>query len=149
MPGSLYDTSAWIAAVFPAHPFHSQVQNSLRTNTSTNPAVFCRSTQQSFLRLLTNPAVTKAFGVEGVSNHDALRALDTFLALPQVIEQAESEGTVGLWRQMVNRSTASPKLWMDAYLAAFAIAGGLHLVTLDRDFRNFEPAGLALILLLP
>lgn len=36
---------------------------------------------------------------------------------------------------------------MDAYLAAFAIAGGLMLVSLDRDFKNFVPLGLDLVML--
>jgi predicted nucleic acid-binding protein len=36
---------------------------------------------------------------------------------------------------------------MDAYLAAFAILHGMELVTLDRDFRNFEKGGLKLRLL--
>ena len=30
-----------------------------------------------------------------------------------------------------------PRLWTDAYLAATAQAGGLRLVTLDRDFERF------------
>jgi predicted nucleic acid-binding protein len=36
---------------------------------------------------------------------------------------------------------------MDAYLAAFATAGGLRMVTLDRDFKTFVPHGLDLNLL--
>lgn len=36
---------------------------------------------------------------------------------------------------------------MDAYLAAFAKAGGLRMLTLDQDFRNFVPQGLNLTLL--
>jgi predicted nucleic acid-binding protein len=36
---------------------------------------------------------------------------------------------------------------MDAYLAAFAILHDMELVTLDRDFRNFEKDGLKLRLL--
>jgi len=36
---------------------------------------------------------------------------------------------------------------MDAYLAVFAILHGTELVTLDRDFRNFEKDGLKLRLL--
>jgi predicted nucleic acid-binding protein len=39
----------------------------------------------------------------------------------------------------------SPKLWMDAYLAAFALQSGHRLVTTDRDFRQFK--GLDLFLL--
>ena len=33
---------------------------------------------------------------------------------------------------------ASPKLWMDAYLAAFAIESGQQLVTTDTGFRQFK-----------
>jgi predicted nucleic acid-binding protein len=44
---------------------------------------------------------------------------------------------------------ASPKVWTDAYLAAFAIRHDLELVTIDRDFKNFEKAGLKLHLLAP
>jgi predicted nucleic acid-binding protein len=36
---------------------------------------------------------------------------------------------------------------MDAYLAAFAIAAGLPLISLDQDFRQFEPEGLTFQLL--
>lgn len=39
------------------------------------------------------------------------------------------------------------KVWMDAYLAAFAIRAGLPLATLDADFRRFEAADLQLRLL--
>ena len=53
----------------------------------------------------------------------------------------------GLWRTLAAADSASPKVWMDAYLAAFAIAGGLRLVTLDRDYKNFVPQGLDLVLL--
>ena len=44
-----------------------------------------------------------------------------------------------------SRRRASPKLWMDAYLAAFAIAGDCQLVTTDKAFKQFK--GLNLLLL--
>jgi predicted nucleic acid-binding protein len=34
-------------------------------------------------------------------------------------------------------SDFAPKLWSDAYLAAFAIAGGYQLVTFDRGFKQY------------
>ncbi len=37
---------------------------------------------------------------------------------------------------------------MDAYLAAFAMAAGVLLVSLDRDFSHFEQQGLKFQLLL-
>ena len=33
-----------------------------------------------------------------------------------------------------------PRLWTDTYLAAFALAGGLRLVTFDKDFARFAGA---------
>jgi len=76
-------------------------------------------------------------------------ALDALLALAQVCEREESPGTVALWHRLAGRDTASPKLWMDAYLAAFAMGGALRMVTLDHDFKSFVAHGLDLVLLNP
>lgn len=59
----------------------------------------------------------------------------------------EPRGALRLWHALSARDSASPKVWMDAYLAAFATAGGLRLLTLNRDFENFVPHGLELSLL--
>lgn len=147
MPASLFDTNLWLAAVFQSHPFHDQASSALRAATSRTPAVFCRSTQQSFLRLLTTPALQAAYGAESLTNSDAWVALDALLAMQQVQSREEPPGLNPLWRSLTERDSASPKIWMDAYLAAFAIAGGLRLATLDRDFKQFEKRGLALDLL--
>ena len=142
MPGSLLDTSVWLAAVFSTHPSHAAAQKSLHQATSAEPAVFCRATQQSFLRLASTPTLLKAYGATGLTNRDALVALDALLALPQVCERDEPPGTAALWHRLASRDTASPKVWMDAYLAAFAVCGGLRLVSLDQDFKNFVSNGL-------
>jgi len=149
MPGSLFDTNVWVAAIFPSHSFHLKAQQVLQQATPAEPAVFCRSTQQSFLRLASTPTLLKAYGAEGLTNRDALLALSALQALPQVCEREEPPGVLLLWHRLATRDTASPNLWMDAYLAAFAIGGGLRMVTLDRDFKNFVPQGLDLNLLNP
>ncbi len=149
MPGSLIDTNVWIAATFPSHPFHLTAQQVLQQATPTEPAVFCRSTQQSFLRLATTPTLLKAYGAQGLTNRDALLALSALQALPQVCEREELPGVLLLWHRLASLDTASPKVWMDAYLAAFAIGSGLRMLTLDRDFNNFVSQGLDLNLLNP
>lgn len=149
MPGFLFDSNVWIAGVFTTHAFHRQARTALLEATPASPAVFCRSTQQSFLRLATTPALLKAYGADGLTNRDALVALEALLALAQVCEREEPPGTVALWGRLAGLDTTSPKVWMDAYLAAFAISGALLLVTLDRDFKSFEAHGLDLILLNP
>lgn len=148
MPGSLFDSNVWIAAIFTSHPCHRQARTALKNATSADPAVFCRATQQSVLRLASTPALLQACGAKGLTNRDALVALEALLALPQVLEREEPPGTVPLWHRLAARDTASPKVWMDAYLAAFAISGGLRLTTLDRDFSGYKTHGLDLHLLL-
>jgi uncharacterized protein len=149
VPGSLFDTNVWLAAIFPTHPFHAKAQQALQQSTHARPAVWCRSTEQSFLRLASTPALHKAYGAERMTNRDALVVLDTLQSLPQVVLRDESPGLFALWCQLAGADTASPKVWMDAYLAAFAIAGGLTLVSLDRDFKTFVPQGLDLVILNP
>ena len=147
MPGSLLDTNVWVAAIFPTHPFHAAARQILEQATSAAPAVFCRSTQQSFLRLASTPTLLKAYGAEGLTNRDALLALGAMLALPQVCERAEPPGVLPLWHRLASLDTASPKVWMDAYLSAFAITAGLRIITLDRDFKNYVAYGLDLDLI--
>jgi uncharacterized protein len=147
VPGSLFDSSVWVAATFPTHPLHARAQQALPDATPGDPAVFCRATEQSFLRLASTPALLRAYDAEGQTNRDALAALAALLALPQVTERDERPGTRPLWHRLACRDTASPKVWMDAYLAAFAIRAGLRLLSLDGDFRTFEAEGLNLLLL--
>lgn len=149
MPASLFDTNVWLAAVFPKHPFHPTAQRALQQASHGQPAMWCRATQQSFLRLASTPALHNAYDAKGTTNRDALLAMDTMQALPQVGLLEEPVGTLTLWRTLAGLDNASPKIWMDAYLAAFAIAGGLRMVTLDRDFKNFLPHRLDLVLLNP
>ncbi len=147
MPGALFDTNVWIAALFTSHPFHQAAQQALMQATPENPAVWCRATQQSFLRLASTPTLLKAYGAEGLTNRDALVALNALQALDQVCVREEPPGTTTLWHTLAGLDSASPKVWMDAYLAGFAIAGGFRLLSLDRDFKNFVPQGLELTLL--
>lgn len=71
------------------------------------------------------------------------------MSLPQIIWKDEPKGLEPLWRKCGCLRSAPPNVWMDAYLAAFAISGGLRLVTLGHDFRQYEAQGLDLLLLNP
>jgi predicted nucleic acid-binding protein len=109
--------------------------------------LWCRATQQSFLRLASTPVITQAYRVPKATNGDAWAALQTFLALPQVDVIDEPPELGRTWSQLGAIEQAAPKRWMDAYLAAFAITADLPLISLDQDFRQFELAGLTLKLL--
>jgi predicted nucleic acid-binding protein len=72
-------------------------------------------------------------------------AYQAFLAEAGIGWAEEPRGLESSWKKLGGTSQASPKLWMDAYLAAFAIAGGYQLVTTDKGFKQFK--GLDLLVL--
>ena len=82
-----------------------------------------------------------------MTNDDAFNILDRFMATPNVTYHDEPAGLFPLWRQLAARPYAAPRAWMDAYLAAFAIADKVKFITLDHQFASFEDAGLDLLLL--
>ena len=143
----LFDSNVWLALTFSAHPHHALANELFAEASDEHPACFCRATQQSFLRLATTPAILHAYGAEGFTNQDAAKLIKTLSSLPAVSPLEEPSGLESRWLELAGLRFASPKVWMDAYLAAFAILHDMELVTLDRDFRNFAKDGLKLRLL--
>lgn len=136
MPGFLFDSNVWIALAMSAHPGHAPAKAAFRAASPGRPALFCRATQQSLLRMLSTPKITAPYGVT-MTNRDALALYDAIAPLPAVGYADEPAGVGPQWRALADLPTSSPKRWMDAYLAAFAIAGGLTMVTLDVAFASF------------
>ncbi len=96
--------------------------------------------------MLTNASVLGAYGNPPLTNRQAWKAYEALLTDDRIAEQAQEPAGLDVhWKRLAVRDTASPKLWMDAYLAAFALAGGYGLVTTDTAFRQFR--GLRLLLL--
>jgi predicted nucleic acid-binding protein len=79
-------------------------------------------------------------------DREAWSAYEAFLSDDRIAFQAnEPVGAEPLWKELAARGTASLKLWMDAYLAAFALAGRYSMVITDAAFRQFR--GLDLLIL--
>lgn len=86
------------------------------------------------------------YGNPPLTNREAWSAYEAFLADDRITFRAdEPVGVQPIWKQLAVRRTASPKLWMDAYLAAFALAGRYSMVTTDAAFLQFR--GLDLLVL--
>ena len=150
MQGCLIDVNVWIAVSFEAHAHHVLAQRFFAATSPARPVLLCRATEQSWLRLLTTPALHRRYDSLPVSNRDALTMLVDTLELPNVrLIEEEPAGVRALWHRLAAIPSASPKVWMDAYLAAFAIRHAVEFVTLDSDFKNFEKDGLKLQLLTP
>lgn len=138
-----FDSNVWLALTISAHPQHSLAKKTFAAATPSQPALFCRATQQSFLRLATNPAILKVYGAEGLTNQDAASPLESLKQLPEIRALTEPQDLHSLWLRLASLPSTSPKVGIDAYLAAFAILHEMEFVTLDRDFRNFESDGLS------
>ncbi|NBV84911.1 MAG: PIN domain-containing protein [Verrucomicrobia bacterium] len=143
----LADINVWVALAVLEHSHHEQAVRWFDTITTPDSVAFCRTTQQGLLRLLSNKVIMARYRLPTVTNARASEVYESFLADDRVTFLEEPADFVPIWRKLGARNTASTKMWTDAYLAAFALVGGLELVTFDGDFRFYESLGLDLRLL--
>ena len=67
----LVDTNIWLALALSKHVFHGVARDWLADRKPPEAALFCRSTQQSVLRLLTTQVVLAPYGIPPLSNKAA------------------------------------------------------------------------------
>ena len=142
----LCDSNVWLALALSKHAHHAAARDWLDTNDEPGSVLFCRATQQSFLRLLTNASVLRPYGNPPLTNRQAWKAYEALLADDRIVLRAEEPAALEKrWTELALRDDASPKLWMDAYLAGFALAAGLRMITTDAAFRQFKGLDLELL----
>jgi uncharacterized protein len=140
----LCDSNIFVALTVHAHPAHDTSRGWLRTLMARDTLGFCRMSEMSFLRLLTQKI---AEGYKPVKNEEAVEKLDQWKSLSFVEMCAEPEGMETDWLRLAGVAQTAPKRWLDAYLAVFAIHAGMRLVTLDGDFEKFKSEGLDVLIL--
>jgi uncharacterized protein len=142
----LCDINIWLALSLSGHAHHEVSRDWLETIEEPASIQFCRATQQGLLRLLTNTAVLGPYGNQPLTNKEAWAVYEAFVADDRIVLRPDEPSGVGSkWKDLAAQSTTSPKLWMDAYLAAFALAGGCRMVTTDTGFRKFPDLDLVLL----
>jgi len=125
------DVNVWLALAWGRHS-HAEAARKWFEETSSEQFFFCRFTQLALLRLLTTEAV---MGRDVLTMRTAWELYDQCCADERIAFLAEPDTLDPRLRSFSTSRHASPKLWADAYLAAFAAASGLKLVTFDRAFR--------------
>lgn len=142
----LCDANVWLSLTLSGHVHHSAAATWLASIDEPATVHFCRATQQTFLRLLTNAAVLAPYGNLPLTNNAAWAAYEALLHDDRIVFRGGEPPELELmWGQFARRDSASPKLWMDAYLAAFARASGLKMVTTDSGFKQFDGLDLVVI----
>ena len=145
MMKSLPDINVWLALALTGHIHHKVATAFFADHDDDLSVAFCRSTQMGMLRLLTTEVVMQAHNKPALKNLDAWTLQQAWAGRSNVFLADEPAGIEVPWARFAAIRSASPKLWMDAYLAAFAIAGGFTLVTNDKAFKQFK--GLDVLLL--
>ncbi len=130
----LLDVNVWLALSFQRHLHHQRVTNWFAA-AAENSCCFCRLTQASFLRLATTPQIMLD---QTMTLIEAWQAYDGLYQDPRIVFAEEPANIELLWRSLTQNKTFSPKVWNDAYLAAFALAANLELFTLDKGFTQYK-----------
>jgi toxin-antitoxin system PIN domain toxin len=130
---ALCDVNLLLALCYDRHSHHRPALAWLDMQ-GARSAVLCRMTQLSLLRLLCHRAVME----DNVCTlPQAWAVYDQVQADERFVFYAEPADLEPALRVLTQANTPSPRLWQDAYLAAFALASGIRLATFDRDFRQF------------
>jgi uncharacterized protein len=87
-----------------------------------------------FLRLLTN---RKVMGEDALTPAQAVAMYRRLASDERIYFAPEPGGLEEAWISLMNLPAASSSGWTDAYLAAFAMRGGLRLVTFDKGMNTW------------
>ena len=143
MKSSLFpDVNVWLALTHRRHIHHPIAADWFQERDEV--MYFCRLTQLGLLRLLTNEQV---MGVDTMSQAAAWREYHRWLEDERIEfhREPESPEFEKRFQELSNKARPSPKLWADAYLAAFSETAGLTLVTFDRGFYGMESVSVTVL----
>jgi uncharacterized protein len=144
----LLDINTWIALAVETHPQHAAARQwYAEAELVHGDLVFCRQTEIGFVRLITQQAVMGQCFAAPLTNAEAVEFVANVYMDPAVSRADEPATARSLWLELAAGPRASPNVWMDAYLAAFAIALGAEMVSFDHGFTAYQKRGLNLVLL--
>lgn len=125
------DVNVWLAVAVSGHVHHRRAAAWYR---EVNPehVFFSRLTQLGLLRLLTTQAV---MGPDVLTQRHAWNIYDQLIANGNRLAHEPAEVDEAM-RLLTWHTRPSPKLWADAYLAAFAKQYGSRLITFDKALAS-------------
>lgn len=138
----LSDVNVLLALAVECHAQHSEVLRWWERLPEDETLHICRPVQMALLRLMSSEA---ALGADAVTLPAAWALYAAMLASGRFCFTLEPPEFEAGWEVLCRPFGRSPKVVMDAYLAAFARAGGFRLVTLDQAFSQYRGLDYALI----
>lgn len=138
---SLCDINCLLAICYDRHVHHPAALAWLEQQAALSVGI-CRNTQLGLLRLLTNASVMMG---DVCNLKQSWNVFDILMSDERFVFYVEPVDLEQHFRRYTASGRVSPKLWQDAYLAAFAFATKLHLVTFDGGFQQFNGLHLTLL----
>lgn len=123
------DVNVWLALNYPPHIHHEAADRWYESFDRPPTLVFCRHTHLSLFRLLGTEAI---LGQDALSQRQCWTVFDEWTISGDAVLVEEPARLEAALRLRTSADSSSPKTWADAYLAAFAEAANLTLVTFDR-----------------
>ena len=127
------DINVWVALSSGRHVHHDVANDWYQGLEDEARFCFCRFTQLGLLRLLTAQAVMRD---DVLSQKEAWVIYDSWMGAGRSELLDEPPGLEDRFRSLTRSRHAAPKAWAEAYLAAFAQAAQITLVTFDAGFRG-------------
>lgn len=134
----LPDVNIWLALALSGHSHHQAARSWLDGQEALAGIFFCRATQLGLVRLLSTAEVLACYGLPPLPNREAWAVVECFMADERITFANEPAGVQEAWKALALCETNSPKLWMDAWLAAFARCSGFQMITTDKAFSQFK-----------
>jgi toxin-antitoxin system PIN domain toxin len=125
---SFPDINVWLALILADHQ-HREAAVAWWDADQSDQIAFSRLTQIGVLRLLTTPA---AMNGKPLTMGEAWKVYDGLLSDDRVVLLPEPLSIDAQFRRAASSDRASPKVWADAYVAAFAEAAVAEVITFDR-----------------
>jgi uncharacterized protein len=132
---TLCDVNVLLALVTDRHALHTTAVHWF-DDVPPGGATICRVVQLGLLRLLNNPSVMREDTLDAATCWDIWHQLleDQRLRYTPI----EPNGLDAAFERFTTGKVFTPRLWTDAYLAAYALVSSLVLVTFDQGFRQFD-----------
>lgn len=138
----LLDTSSALAILHGRHENHAMALRWLDTICEPGAIGICRVAEVGMFRLLTQRSV---MGAHTVSPAEAWAAVEKMYEDDRFVPAQEPYNLPKIWRSLVTGLHANSVADTDAYLAAFAQAAGLSVVTFDSNYQRFTDAKLLVL----
>ena len=136
MKASLLDVNLLVALFWPAHSDHQKAQSWFRHHSSRRWAT-CPLTQSSFVRIVSNPAISRS----AVTVEEATRLLAKNLEHPSHVFWPGETRYLDLIESFVGPLVGHQQV-TDSYLLGMAIRNRGTLVTMDRGILRLLSHGL-------